>query len=161
MRHPCARILALAFTAGTEADGEVTTPVDIVGGGVGKTWGAVEVVVVGIVGGMKAGVGGGGPDDVIVAEGRRGVGDRLRVGSLTGLGGGGPFSGPRRLVGPEGPEVRRPTASASDSSSKNCSMSLDRGRFSPGLWFGFGTCPRATPWRWRGLVSSCDEGPRA
>jgi len=37
MRQPCARILALAFTAGTEADGEVTTPVDIVGGGVGKT----------------------------------------------------------------------------------------------------------------------------
>ena len=84
-------------------------------------------MVAGIVGGIKAGVGGGGPEDVIVAEGRRGVGDRLRVGSLTGLGGGGPFSGPRRLEGPEGPEVRRPTASASDSSSKNCSISLDRG----------------------------------
>jgi len=87
----------------------------------------VEVTVVGIVGGKKAGVGGGGPDDVMVAEGRIGVGDRLRVGSLTGLGGGGPFSGPRRLEGPEGPEVRRDTASASDSSSRNCSMSLDKG----------------------------------
>jgi len=87
----------------------------------------VEVTVIGVDGGTKAGVGGGGPDDVIVAEGRRGVGDRLRGGSLTGLGGGGPFSGPRRLEGLDVPEARRDTASASDSSSKNCSMSLDKG----------------------------------
>ena len=76
----------------------------IVGGGVGGTGGATEVVDVGIVGDINAGVGGGGPDAVVFTVVGRGVGDRLRVGSLIGLGGGGPLRGTRAPVGPEGPD---------------------------------------------------------
>jgi len=60
---------------------------------------------VGIVGGINAGVGGGGPDAVVFTVVGRGVGDRLRVGSLIGLGGGGPLRGTRAPIGPEGPDV--------------------------------------------------------